>query len=122
VPEPDEITLTLPREREFQRVVHLVLGGLALRHELTIEALEDLQLALGAILDRAGADGEVTVSMSLHDGALEAQVGPVDVARELERELDGEGLSLRRLLSAVVDDVAVDGDWVRLTKRVEAHV
>jgi hypothetical protein len=122
VPEPDEITLTLPREREFHRVVHLVLGGLALRHELTIEALEDLQLALGAILDRAGAHGQVTVSLSLHDGALEAQVGPVDVVRELERELDDEELSLRRVLSAVVDDVAVDGDRVRLRKRVEAHV
>jgi hypothetical protein len=62
------------------------------------------------------------VSLSLHDGALEAQVGPVDVVRELERELDDEELSLRRVLSAVVDDVAVDGDWVRLRKRVEAHV
>ena len=27
----DEITLTLPREPEFHRVAHLVLGGLAVR-------------------------------------------------------------------------------------------
>jgi len=27
----DEITLTLPAEREFYRVAHLVLGGLAVR-------------------------------------------------------------------------------------------
>ncbi len=120
--EADEITLTLPREREFQRVAHLVLGGLALRHELTIETLEDLQLALGAILDRARPDRDVTVAMSLHDGALEAQIGPVDLAGELERA-DGDGaLSLRRVLDAVVDGVSVDGEWVRLTKRVDAHV
>src|SRR5262249_55809694 len=46
MPNPDEITLTLPHEREYHRVAHLVLGGLAVRLELTIETLEDLQLAL----------------------------------------------------------------------------
>ena len=48
----DEITLTLPRAPEFQRVAHLVLGGLAARLNLTVESLEDLQLALDAVLDR----------------------------------------------------------------------
>ncbi len=48
----DEITLTLPRAPEFQRVAHLVLGGLAVRLNLTVEHLEDLQLALDAVLDR----------------------------------------------------------------------
>ena len=79
MPQPDEITLTLPHEREFHRVAHLVLGGLAVRLELTIEMLEDLQLALSAILDRAKGDGDVTISMSLHDGVLETSVGPVDL-------------------------------------------
>ena len=117
--EPDEITLTLPRDREFQRIAHLVLGGLALRHDLTIETLEDIQLALGAVLDRAESDAEVTVRMSLRNGTLETRVGPVDLARELEREDGGQGLSLRRVLWAVVDDVEVDGEWVRLVKKVE---
>ena len=53
--EQDEITLTLPRAREFHNVAHLVLAGLALRLNLTIETLEDLQIALGAVLDRVGA-------------------------------------------------------------------
>jgi hypothetical protein len=118
--EPDEITLTLPCEREFQGVAHLVLGGLALRLNLTIEVLEDLQLALGAILDRAVDDGgsgrEVTVRLALFDGVLETHVGPVDLDGELAA--DHEDLSLRRILWTVVDGVDVDGAWVRLTKRV----
>jgi hypothetical protein len=119
VPEPDEITLTLPRDREFHRVAHLVLGGLAVRLDLTIETLEDLQVALGAILERAGADGEVTVTMVLRDGTLETRVHPVDVTDELNGDGDEpEELSLRRVLWTVVDDVEVDGDSVRLTKRV----
>jgi len=118
MPQPDEITLTLPHEREFHRVAHLVLGGLALRLELTIETLEDLQLALSAILDRAKGDGQVTVSMSLHDGMLETSVGPVDLSNELAGDAGDQTLSLRRILWTVVDDVQVEGDHVRLVKRV----
>jgi hypothetical protein len=121
MPQPDEITLTLPHEREFHRVAHLVLGGLAVRLELTIETLEDLQLALSTILDRAKGDGEVTVSMSLVDGTLETTVGPVDLSGELDGEEDDETLTLRRILWTVVDDVQVDGDRVRLVKKVDRH-
>jgi hypothetical protein len=118
MPAPDEITLTLPRDRELYRVAHLVLGGLALRLDLTIETLEDLQLALSAILDRADANGEVTVTMTLRDGTLETRVGPVQLAEELARD-QGYELDLRRILWTVVDDVQVDGDDVRLIKKVE---
>jgi hypothetical protein len=120
---PDTITLTLPPEREFQRVAHLVLGGLAVRLNLTLEALEDLQLALDGLLDTGSAGEEVTLELSVVGGAIEASVGPFrtgSVQRALEAEEDGVGL--RRVLDTVVDHVEVDeregGDWVRLTKRV----
>ena len=113
----DEITLRLPRDREFHRVAHLVLSGLALRLDLTIEALEDMQIGLAALLDRADPGSEVTVAMSAHDGVLEASVRPVDVAGELDGPGDGE-LGLRRVLAAVVDDVAVAPGRVTLSKRV----
>jgi hypothetical protein len=115
--QPDEITLTLPRDREFHRVAHLVLGGLAVRLELTIETLEDLQLALSTVLDRAPSGGEVTVSMALLDGTLETRVAPVDIADELARDGD-DSLGLRRILWTVVDDVQLEGDGVRLIKKV----
>jgi hypothetical protein len=121
MPQPDEITLTLPHEREFHRVAHLVLGGLALRLELTIETLEDLQVALSTILDRAKGDGEITVSMSLSDGTLETSIGPVDLSDELSGTDDDQSLSLRRILWTVVDDVQVEGDKVRLVKKVHGR-
>ena len=116
----DEITLTLPRERDFHRVAHLVLGGLAVRLDLTIENLEDLQLALDAVLDRADPDaGDITVRMCLHDHDLETVIGPLTprLLDEIEREPDGE-LGLRRVLESTVEDIQVDGQWVRLTKKV----
>jgi hypothetical protein len=114
----DEITLTIPREREFHPVAHLVLGGLALRLNLTLENLEDLQIAVDAILDRAEDGGDdVTVTMAMRDDEVHARIGPVDVGAELAHD-DGDALGLRRVLDTVVDGVEVDGEWVLLTKQV----
>jgi hypothetical protein len=118
----DEITLTLPRDADFHRVAHLVLGGLAVRMDLTVENLEDLQIALDSILGRSELEpGDITVRMAIRDGALETRVGPLPahVLDEVERE-QGSELSLRRVLESTVDDVQVDGDTVRLTKKVSA--
>jgi hypothetical protein len=123
----DQITLTIPREPDYHRVAHLVVGGLAARLDLTLENLEDLQLALDALLDRVDADtalaagGHLTVTMSLREGELETRVGPLarDVLDELERD-GGDGIDLRRVLDSTVDDVLVDADSVVLTKKVAA--
>lgn len=122
----DEITLTLPRERDFYGIAHLVLGGLAIRLDLTFEMLEDLQLALASVLERPDTDGEVHVKLRVDDRAVHALVGPFDRAllhAQLERRAKEE-LGLARLLEAVVDRVDVDdrGDaaWIELTKSVEA--
>jgi hypothetical protein len=113
---PDRITLTIPGERDFHDVAHLVLGGLASRLNLTLESLEDLQIAIDAVLGEAHADGEITVSMCLDGDELETTIEPVDVRGELER--DGDEIGLRRVLDTVVDSVEVDEEHVRLTKRV----
>ncbi len=122
----DEITLTLPADREFFRVAHLVLGGLAVRLNLTFESLEDLQLALDGLLDREHGEHDVTVRVSVSTGILETMVGPFEgdgMRRELEQDA-GDDFNLRRVLDAVVDQVDLEdvdgGQWVRLTKRVEA--
>jgi len=117
----DEITLTLPRESDFQTVAHLVLGGLAARLNLTLENLEDLQLALGALLGRRGSLDEqpVTVRMTIREDELEILVGPLDgkLLEAVDRDAEDE-LGVRRVLESTVDDVQVDGRSVRLTKQV----
>jgi anti-sigma regulatory factor (Ser/Thr protein kinase) len=116
----DEITLTIPRDPEFHRVAHLVLGGLAVRLDLTIENLEDLEIALDAILDRTDPSaGEITIRMSLGDGELEAVIGPLtpSLIAEIQREPDN-ALGLRRVLESTVEEIEIDADHVRLTKKV----
>jgi hypothetical protein len=120
----DEITLTIPRDRALYSVAHLVLGGLGIRLNLTIEHLEDLQLAVDAVLERVRAVEQVTIAVSVIEGALETAIGPMrdGVRAELEAT-EGEDIGLRRILDALVDEVELtetDGeDWVKLTKAVK---
>jgi hypothetical protein len=119
----DEISLTLPADEAFHRVAHLVLGGFALRQDLTFENLEDLELALDALLERTQGEEPVNVRIRIVDGELRTTVGPFAALRaELDRD-GNDALNLSRILAAVCDSVEIadrDGsEWVQLTKRVQ---
>lgn len=122
----DEIGLTLPADEAFHGVAHLVLGGLAVRLDLTFEMLEDLELGLDTLLRRFGEMGdEVNVVVRVADEDMTLSVGPFHgsgLRDELQRDTP-DALDLRRILHAVCDRVEVrdraGGEWVELTKRVE---
>ena len=121
----DEITLTIPRDRALYSVAHLVLGGVGIRLNLTIEHLEDLQLAVDAVLERVRSVEQVTIKVGVSEAAIETAIGPMrdGVRAELEAtEDEDEDVGLRRILDALVDEVELtqtDGeDWVKLTKAV----
>ena len=119
----DEIQLRLPADEAFHGVAHLVLGGLAVRLNLTFENLEDLELALDALLERARPDDGVTLRVHVLDGELRTVVGPFTSVRAELEQGGQDALNLSRILSAVCDSVEIsdhDGaEWVELTKRVE---
>ena len=120
----DEISLTLPADEAFHRVAHLVLGGLAFRLDLTFENLEDLELALDALLERTGENEAVTVRVRVLDSELHTIVGPFTSVRAELEEGRNDSLNLRRILETVCDRVEIaerDGSqWVELIKRVES--
>jgi hypothetical protein len=120
----DEIRLVIPAEEEFRPIAHLVTGGLALRLDLTYDVLEDLQVAIEALLALRDDAGELVVVLSTEDGVLRASVGPFDAEAVHVDELADGGLDLRRVLETVCDAHAVeerdDGTWVEVTKRIAA--
>jgi hypothetical protein len=122
---PDEITLTIPRDRALYSVAHLVLSGLGIRLNLTIEHLEDLELAVDAVLERSREEEEnVTIAVSVSEGQLETLIRPMrDGVRAELAAPEGDDVGLRRILDALVDEVELterDGDdWLKLTKKIE---
>ena len=117
----DEIVLTMPRDRRFYDVAHLVVGGLAIRLNLTVDNLADLQLALAGLLPRAESDDDVTVALRVEGGALDGRIGPFQaesLRREIERE-GGDGYGTHHVLETVFDsyrlDVANGLAWVQFT-------
>jgi len=126
---PDEITLTLPRDRNFYEIAHLVVGGLAIRLDLTVDHLDDLQVALDTVLQRQGDDGDLTIAVRVVAGELHTLIGPFpsgNLRAALERDDEGGQLSMRRLLGAVCDHVEVEDrggeEWIGLTKAYEVVV
>ena len=73
------IELRIPNERPFHGVARLVVGGLAARHNLSYEALEDLQLALVTVLegDAYPAADEICVEFEVSDDAIAMAIGPL---------------------------------------------
>jgi anti-sigma regulatory factor (Ser/Thr protein kinase) len=120
----DEIRLTLPAQEDFRHVAHLVVGGLAARLDLTFEDLEDLQVAVEAVLACRDDDAEISVTFGVDVDAVRTTVGPFSAGSLAELEDDSSGLGLRRVLETVCDDFEIeqrDGDsWIALTKRTAA--
>ena len=122
----DEFRISIPRERPFATVVGLVVGGIAARHEVTLDVLDDLQLALDGVLERTDDDHEsqLTIELRVEGGTIAAVIGPVTESTAAELEEDaGESLGLRRLLETVVDSVRISerdgGPWIELRKGYE---
>jgi hypothetical protein len=117
----DEIRLVIPAEEVFRPIAHLVAGGLAMRLDVTYDALDDLQVGLEALLALRDDSGELVVSLSTDDEVLYASLGPF--APELVHEADVEGgLDLHRVLETVCDTYEIEerqrGAWVELSKRI----
>ena len=125
----ETVTLTIPRQSEYFSVVRMVVGGIAAGLSLSYDALDDLQLAIGSILDSDGLGDRPNVTVRVHiDGDhMRAELGPFD-AKRAGKAFQGAAepaLDLRRMLDTIVDEVRLEtdddgGGWVHLTKHVKA--
>jgi anti-sigma regulatory factor (Ser/Thr protein kinase) len=120
-----DIKLRIPHERPYHGIARLVVGGLAARLELSYEHLDDLQLALATVLENDGyvVGSDVTVELHVRDDGVSIVIGPLSAAQvRADLAKNGDGLSLGRLLSTIVESVdveeRVDGGWLRLDKQL----
>jgi hypothetical protein len=117
----DLVQLTLPAEEDFRRVAHLVVGGLGVRLDLTFEDLDDLQVALEALLGCRDDEGDIVVTVDAGDGTVRASVGPFGAASLDSLERSDSPFGLHRVLETVCDTFEIEerdgGSWVELTKK-----
>ncbi len=110
----DLVELVTPVGRDWDGVARLVLAGIADRMQLSVEELDDLQLALERLLLETGpADEEVRLLFGLEPaGRVRLRVGPLR-ERSVEGALRGSAprpgrIGLRRILETVVDSFGVE--------------
>ncbi len=117
----NEVRLTLPAEEDFRPIAHLVVGGFGVRADLTLDALDDLQVALEALLGCRDDDGEIVITVDTSNGAVRASVGPFPAGALDSLDRDDAPLGLRRVLETVCDSYEVEerdgSSWVELSKR-----
>ena len=120
----DEVRLTLPAEEDFRPIAHLVVGGFGVRADLTFADLDDLQVALEALLGCRDDEGDIVITINAGEGAVRASVGPFAASALDSLERDDAPLGLRRVLETVCDSYEIEerdgGSWVELSKRTLA--
>jgi hypothetical protein len=117
----EEIRLVIPAEEDFRPIAHLVTGGLAARLDVSYDDLDDLQVAIEALLGLRDDADDLVLSLSADDSVLHAVLGPFPAEKVHAADSD-RGLDLRRVLETVCDtheaEEREDGAWVELTKRI----
>ncbi|MDX6481845.1 MAG: serine/threonine-protein kinase RsbW [Gaiellaceae bacterium] len=118
----EEVRLVSPAEEDFRPIVHLVAGGLASRLDVTYDDLEDIQVAVDAVLALRHDDGELTVVLSADSGVVRVAIGPFEPDALHAADASDGSLDLERVLETVCDthefEARDDGAWVELTKRI----
>jgi len=117
----EEIRLVIPAEEDFRPIVHLVAGGLASRLDVTYDDLEDIQVAVDAVLALRDDEGDLTVVLSAEPGVVRAAIGPFEPEALQPDDTSDGTIDLQRVLETVCDthefESREDGAWVELTKR-----
>jgi hypothetical protein len=108
----DAITVTVPADRRLLGVLNLVLGGLCTRLDFPYEQVDDLQLAVDAVLAPGRpSGGEVTLEADAADGRLVVRLGPLAAGTAAQP-------GLLRVLRPLVGEAAVlerDGaEWIAI--------
>jgi hypothetical protein len=105
---PGIVQLELPALPAFNAVGRLVVGGVASRLDFEVADIEDLQLAVEAVLCRTPARSTVTLTLEPSEGELEARLGPFAG--------DGDRKRVERMLRRLVHDAIVEdsgeSQWV----------
>lgn len=105
-----KMTLSLPQDPRYHASLRLFFAGLGATEEATLEEIEDLKLLISEGMNLM--TGDVTVSIALEGGAMEATLAGARAA--------DEGLS-RIIMESLADEVEIEEECVRFRKAFGAR-
>ena len=114
---PDIIVLRIPRGARALPVMRVIMGGVASRHDVPLDTLDDLQLAIETLVTEEPGDGkELVLELSAGDdglhvrlsGLLNQSVRTALVAVDPFQPCEGCLLDVRFLLESLVDRLEVE--------------
>jgi hypothetical protein len=111
----DVLELTVPNEHRFLPLTRLMLGGLASQFDLPYEKLDDLQLAVEAVLaEESAAESRVTLRIEAIGDAVAVSIHP---------PFGDQSEGFERVHGTLVDSVTTvtleDGkQWLRLEQHL----
>jgi hypothetical protein len=74
----DTVTLRVPREGAYLPLLHMVLGGIAIRRDLSFDDLDDVQLAVDNVMaEDDGVQEDLTMTVVVGDDALTIRLAPL---------------------------------------------
>ena len=74
----DTVTLRVPRDAAYLPLLHMVLGGIAIRQDLSFDDLDDVQLAVDNIVaEDDGTQQALTMTVTVEDDTLTIRLAPL---------------------------------------------
>ncbi len=122
----DRIVLAVPARGEYARTVRLTAAELASRMGMSIDDIDDVRIAVEEAFalasEHAGANGEVTLTFTLHEDAFEAVGSTPSTTCEGPGDEETGSRYARFILESVCDEFELKFEggqcFIRLLKRV----
>jgi hypothetical protein len=125
------VSLTIPHDADLLPLFSMILGGIALRRNLSFETLDDLQLAVDSVLvDEKPGGRDISMSVDLGEEGLDIRLGPL-TQQDLRDTLVQGGvpagatdrcLDVCLILRSLVDDYTVrdheDGSYAVVLRKL----
>jgi len=125
------VSLTLPHGADILPLFSMILGGIALRRNLSLETLDDLQLAVDSVLvEEKTGRRDISMTVELSEEGLDIRLSPLTQQDLLDTLVQGtvppgaadRCLDVCLILRSLVDDYTVhdleDGSYAVVLRKL----
>lgn len=112
----DKISIKIPQNNHYQKSLRLFVAGLASDLNFDIEQIEDLKVLLSEAINYKMGKGGLDLVFLVGEDRLSIEVVGED------KKTDPKAIAMRdAILSALADEIEIEGDLLRITMR-NVHV